>query len=177
MFSLDIIETDNEEFLNKLNLDSNSDEYIKIKRNLKTSVCETLSKYFYKSLASKIKSSNLKLNDIYFLITVFESDLDSHINYTTEEKYSDNKDFMRKYLDIQSNFFYYLSSDNKYTQAEIESLFDSYGILNSSRQNNYDLSFLNDDKKIFIEKMLDNFKMSRTEQVRDSYAKNEAKFK
>jgi len=173
MFSLDIVEMDNEEFLNKLNLDKDSDEYIKIKRNIKTSICESMTKYFYRSLAEKVKNSNVKLNDVYYLITVFEVDLDSHLNYTSTDKYNDNKNFMKKYIEIQNNFFHYISSDMRYSQEDLDTLFNEYGTLNSSKQSNYSLNFLTSDKKEFIEQFLNSISIIRTEQIRDSLSKNQ----
>lgn len=173
MFSLDIIEMDNEEFLNKLNLDKDSDEYIKVKRNIKTSVCESMTKYFYRSLSEKVKNSNVKLNDIYYLITVFETDLDSHLNYTSLDKYEDNKEFIKRYVEIQNNFFNYLTSDKRYSQQDLENLFDEYGTLNTNRDNNFNLNFLNNEKRQFIENFLSNISITRTEQVRDVLSKNQ----
>lgn len=176
MYSLDIIERgiNVEDFINSLNAkitDDYSEEMVRIKRNLKTSVCETLTKSFYKNLATIVKDNNVPLQDIFFLITVFEADLDTHLTYTDESKYEDNIGFIEKYVKIQNNFFAYLSSSKNISQDDIETIYNDYGIYRNSGEKNYTLSYLNSEKKDFIEFMINELKNNKTEQIRDTYTK------
>jgi len=169
MYSLNIIETDDEGFLKLIGLPNNSDEYIAIKRNIKTSVCMTLTKNFYKNLSIKIKEGNVPLRDIFYLITVFESDINSHIAYVDENKYQDNKEFLEEYLDIQRNFFNLIAQNHNLTADEVIELYNNYGIYNSSGLNNYSLSFLESEKRTFVNKILENTKSSEFKQIIDCY--------
>ena len=171
MFSLDIIEEKNKEFYNEFNPNATEEDYVKVDRKLKNSVCETMTKSFYKSLAETVKDNNLKLNDIFYLITIFESDLNSHLGYMKEDRYNDVKPFVEKYINIQNEFFYLLSTSKKYSQEEIENIFNSYGTTNRSKQENYSLSFLKNDKKDFINEIINRYDKYNIEQVRDSLKK------
>jgi len=172
MYSLDIIETDTQDFIDAIDQNMNETELVNIKRNLKGSVCETLTKYFYKNLASLVKEKNIPLNDVFYYITVFEADVDSHIVYGNKEKYDASINFIENYIDIQKNFFNFLSSSNKYTQEEIENMFDGYGLKKEDGSANFDLSYLNSDKKLFFSTMLNKLYNSSTEQIIDVYTRN-----
>lgn len=177
MFSLDIIETDTEDFINAVNPNMDESQLIEIKRNLKSSVCETLSKYFYKNLAILVKNKNIPLNDIFYYITIFEADVESHISYGETDKYNDSINFIETYLDIQRNFFKYLESSEKYSQEEIENMFDTYGLKNQKGNQNFSLSYLNQNKKKFLTKMLNSVYNGQFEQIQDVYNRNTAKNK
>ena len=97
MFSLDILETSNEEFMNKYNPNISTDERTELCKNLKSSICQTMAKYFYKSLNELVKNNDLKLNDIFYLITLYESDLDTHSTYSDPNEASSFKDFLNNY--------------------------------------------------------------------------------
>ena len=176
MYSLNIIETDDEGFLKQISLSNNSNEYIKIKRNIKSSVCLTMTKHFYKNLASIVKEKNVTIQDIFYLITVFESDINSHLTYVDENKYQDNKEFFEEYLTIQNNFFGLIAGNQNLTTDEIEELYNNYGLQTTNGLNNYSLSFLANAKKEFIRLILENTKSNDFKQVRDCY-KEEAKTK
>ena len=172
MYSLDIIETDTADFINAVNANMNESQLVKIKRDLKASICETLSKYFYKNLATLVKEKNIPLNDVFYYITIFEADVDSHIVYGDKEKYDDSINFIQNYMDIQQNFFSFLASSNKYSQEDIEVMFDTYGLKKHDGTNNFNLSYLSEDKKTFINTMLNKLYDNSAEQIRDVYEKN-----
>lgn len=169
MYSLEIIENEDEDFLNQFNEPLEKEELIKIKRNLKASVCETLTKYFYKNLSEYITKNQVTMSDIYFLITIFESDIDYHINYSDEEKFEDNKEFMKKYLEIQDAFFNMISLSTEIPFEEISTNFNNYGIMLESGEYNFTLEKLTNEKKDYFLKQLSKLKQYGTEQIRDSY--------
>lgn len=178
MYSLNIIETDDEGFLNAIQLSNNSDEYIAIKRNIKASVCMTLTKHFYKNLAFIIKEKNLTLQDIFYLITIFESDINSHLTYADENKYQDNQEFIEEYLNIQNYFFNLITESNNYQINELIEIFDNYGLLNSNGINNYNLSFLPKEKQNLINEILEITKTYDFKQIRDcTITQNKGKVK
>lgn len=172
MYSLDIIETDTEDFVNAVNPEMTEEQLVNIKRDLKGSICETLSKYFYKNLAELVKNNKIPLEDVFYFITIFEADVDSHIVFGDEEKYNASVNFVENYLDIQKNFFNFLASSNNYSQEEIEKMFDSYGIKRADGNENFDLSYLNKEKKQFLKNMLNKVYDNSMEQIVDFYNKN-----
>ena len=176
MYSLNIIETDDEGFLKMVGLSNTSNEYITTKRNIKSSVCLTMTKHFYKNLALKVKEGNTRIQDIFYLITVFESDINSHLTYVDINKYQDNKEFIEEYITIQNNFFNLIAQNQNQTLEELEELYNNYGIQNSSGLYNYNLSFLTDEKQQFVSQILQNTKSSEFKQIRDC-VENESKTK
>lgn len=171
LFSLDIVERDNEDFLSLVGLDPDSDQYISVKRNIKASVCETLSKTFYRNLAGLVKNHPATLEEVFYLITVFENDLDYHLNYSSEEKYEDNQGFLTVYRDLQTRFFGCLASGTVYSQEEIEEIFDHYSIRNASTEDADWLAYLTPEKKALIEEIRQRLLYEPTEQVMDVCAK------
>lgn len=169
MFSLNIIESDDQGFLTAMGISSESDKYIGIKRNIKTSVCMTLTKYFYKNLANNVKNNNMKLQDVFYLITVFECDLNYHLTYTDLNKYTDNKKFINDYMNIQNEFFNMIAASNGYTLDELKVIYDNYGIYTAGGKENYSLVFLDGDKCDFIKQILENTYTNVTEQIMDVY--------
>ena len=172
MFSLDIIETDTEDFVNAVNPNMTDDELVLIKRNLKGSVCETLTKMFYKNLATMVKENKMPLEDVFYLITIFEADVDSHIVYGDIDKYNACESFFKNYMEIQTEFFEYLSSSKNYTNEQIENMFDEYGIVRENGDKNFNLSYLPKAKIEFYDKQLNNLYSSSREQIRDVYIRN-----
>lgn len=147
LFSLDIIETDNEGFVNAYNPEMTDEELVKIKRDLKNSICETMSKYFYKSLAKLIKENDVSLQDVFYMINVFENDVNSHIGFHDEGKCQDAKAFIENYTQIQNEFFEMLAKNNGIEKDEITNMFNSYSFIDSNGNKNYSLSYLSEEKQ------------------------------
>ncbi len=154
LFSMEIVETDDPEFKAVYDPDITEEELVDLKRELKNSVCETLTKYFYKSLAELATKNALPLNDIFYLITVFEHDLNSHIVFTNSEKREAAKDFISTYVDIQNRFFEMLAEGGDYSTPEITELFCGYGLITASEEKNFNLSALSKEKQFVFAKTL-----------------------
>lgn len=105
MYSIQIIEVEPEEFFEKLSDDVEDEKKRELKKDLKSSICLTLTKYFYKNLVTKAIGNEVSFEDLFFLITVFENDINSHINYNKLENYAYYEEFMANYSIIQNAFF------------------------------------------------------------------------
>ena len=153
MFSLDIIQRLNEDFVKNVygKLDIDDPEYIALARNLKNSICETMTKSFYRSLAESLKNNNLKLNDLFYMISIFEADLDRHIKLGDEERLNDANLFLNKYIEIQNNFFEFVANSTNISYEELLKDFNSYS-LNSNSSISLD-STISKDKKDFFKKI------------------------
>lgn len=134
---------------------------------VKVSICETLTKLFYKNLAKNLVNKDATLEDVFYLISLFENDLNSHIKYKDSTKYSYNDRFIETYLNIQDNFFYELSKSTGYSQEEIESKFDGY-TAHTKEGNNYSLNFLNKEKITYLEEREAAMNLSATVSIRDA---------
>ncbi|MGE5456625.1 MAG: hypothetical protein ACM3O4_05965 [Ignavibacteriales bacterium] len=176
MYSLDIMHMQTEDFVKiyeeKYGTKLNTADFDKLNYQMKGSICTTLTKYFYLNLAEQIKDKNLSLQDTFFLITLFESELNSHLKYTRTDLFEYNEDFMNQYVDIQDHFLKALSQGNNYTSNELLDLYDNYGMTllkDGTKSPNYNLSWLSNDKKNYLlsrEKALHNIS---TGNIRNSY--------
>jgi len=109
MYSIEVMQQSPDDFyelLEEKNAQQKDSELIdKINYTVKGSVCETLTKYFYKNLSDNIVNKSVSLGDVFYLISIFENDINNHVVYSNGDKYSYNEHFMDTYLGIQENFF------------------------------------------------------------------------
>ena len=103
-------------------------EVASVKKESKVAICETLSRYFYTNLATAVANKNIPLQDIFYLITVFEADINSHVGYDEEIKLEFNQPLMADYSVIQQHFFELLASSGKYSIDEINDMFNNYAL-------------------------------------------------
>lgn len=122
---------------------------------VKSSVCETLTKLFYRNLSKSLVNKNMTLEDVFYLISLFENDLNVHIGYNEMNLSKYNEKFMETYIQIQDNFFYQLSKCLNISQEEIEEMFNNYSSKIRLSDNivvgNYSLSFLEKEKVKYLE--------------------------
>ena len=157
MYSLEIMQVCPDDFykiLEEKTGDKKNAELIdKVNYTVKSSICETLSKQFYKNLSVSIINKDVSLGDIFYLISIFENDINNHILYNSPQKYNYNQKFINTYLNIQDNFFFELSKNLNVSQDELENLYNNYTSqikLGESIVENYDLKFLSNEKKEYI---------------------------
>lgn len=116
---------------------------------VKNSICETLTKYFYKNLSDNIVNKSISLGDVFYLISIFENDINNHILYSSENKYNYNKEFINTYLNIQEGFFLQLSRCLGCGVEEIENMYNNYNSkikVGNEIVNNYSLSVIGKEK-------------------------------
>lgn len=163
MYSLEIIEKEPDNFFNqyykKYGIDpkNNSDDLKNLKVNLKNSICTTLTKIFYSSLSQKIMNSTMNLADIFYLINIFESDLNLHINYSNTDSLAYYSTLVEDYNSIQINFFETISKNLNMNLTEITDLFQAYGLTTLDGKNNYTNSFLTSDQANFLNNKFDDY--------------------
>jgi hypothetical protein len=125
-------------------------------REMKQGICITLTKYFYKNLAERVANTDVSLQDIYYLINVFEEDLSSHTDYDSSEKFTFNKEFMSYYIEVQDEFFNMIADDNM-SFDDIVNGFKEYSMAlstNNGLVRNCELSWLNDKEKNFLNNLI-----------------------
>ena len=162
MYSIDYIQVEREDF-EKAYQEGNDQvlDVLNAKYNMKASVCLTLSKYFYKNLADRIKKGDVSLQDICYLINVFEADLNSHIIYDEkfdEKVINNNKYFIENYVELQNNFFKMLASTQGYSVEELIDYLNNYAMVIRDNDGNYRrncaLTWLNESEKEYIYQLL-----------------------
>jgi len=153
LFSLDIIETDNEGFKTAYDPDMTEEELVVIKRHLKNSLCETMAKWFYTRLAAACTDGDVTLRDAFYLMRIFEHDVNSHIGLTDSEKCRTAQSFVLRYTALQDRFFALLAEENDLSADQLCAMFLSYGYADGEGARNASLSFLSADKQAFFDYM------------------------
>lgn len=110
---------------------------------------EVISKLLYKNLAYQLTKNDMSLNDVFYIISLYELDLLKDIpldNATVREQYSQ---VYEQYVDLQKTFFGYIQ---KYTDVDVESGFAEYQINyeTDSVYANVSLEWLNADKREYL---------------------------
>ena len=133
----------------------------KIKRDMKNSICLTLTKIFYRNLAERVKNTEVSIQDIFYLINAFEEDINYHTYY--DENTPDYVNFMRDYVEIQDAFFMMLAGNDKALFDEIVSSFDSYSmaiVTDEGLRRNCELGWLTEGERQFIYDQMVTYNMS-----------------
>lgn len=146
MFAIDIALNNNEKFFKHVPSNESTSE---LKQKMKISISEFLTKNFYKSLLSSLNNSNMKLNNIFYLINVFEANLNDIIYYSSESDYTNNKEFFEFYTNIQDEFFTSLAKSFNIGTEDIENYFKNYSLFKEDKKTlNYDDDFSDNYKNI-----------------------------
>lgn len=157
MYAIEIIQTEPEGYFEKYQEvygeELTEERLVEIKRQLKGSICETLTKNFYKNLANAVAQGNVTEQDVFFLINLFECDVYEHILYDDEAKYNSAEAFMNNYVQIQNQFFTSLANSTGLSYDQLVEDFENYSshvIYNGEEVNNYSLSFLPEEKRSYV---------------------------
>ena len=116
--------------------------------SLKPAVAVTLSKEFYENLALFLRENDLPLNDIFFLINLFEGHLNQHLSYGSESKAQYNESFFRSYRILRSALFDALAAENP--GLDLAALYENYEITAGENRLNADLNLLPAEKLAFL---------------------------
>ena len=130
-FSINIIQQQPEDFMtlyeNKvLGHEMSEDELIQLQVELKVGICRYLTKQFYTNLSERIANKQVKVEDVFELISTLESSLNTHIKYTEEDRLETIKPFLDEYQSIQSMFFKMMSDAMNISQADLENAYNEF---------------------------------------------------
>lgn len=165
MFSYDIIFSNNKEFVEYVKEKKGTFDLIQLydyQDELKSSICQTLTKVFYSNLSNSLVGQEMSLNDVFSLIRVFETEMCRISDYDNATKTTINSTFVNSYNSIQDEFFDNLSSATSISNDEIKLLY--YGYSDSycdnakyKNETNYSIEInvggLSENKNKFLEYM------------------------
>lgn len=134
MFSLDIVLNNNTKYFNEFSKRNTGVSQSELKQQMKVSISEFLTKNFYKSILKQINSNGMELNDIFYLINLFEANINDVIYYSSESDYDNNKEFFDIYLNIQDELFMVLSNKMGITFDEVVEKFSNYSLYKEDRK-------------------------------------------
>jgi len=117
--------------------------------SLKPSVAVTLTKHYYKSLVDLLGEREIPLNDLFFLINAFESQLNQHLSYDMDKISDINEHFFVRYLSVRNALFCALNSSVEGLDAAAE--YEKYDMCALGKTKlNATLDFLSEEKRFFF---------------------------
>lgn len=175
MYSIEVMQMSPDDFYDLYRKNTgevkNNELIDKINYTLKSDVCQTLSKFFYKNLSNSIIDKEVNLEDIFYLICLYENDMNNHLLYGNDYLYDYNETFINNYVDIQNLFFSNLADSNNMSVDDIIELFNNYTAnlkdLNGKTIENHELKFLNYDKKLYLKERQEALKNIAGFSIRD----------
>lgn len=154
MYSIEIIQESKDDFYDWYNEAYNTDlsdetngEQSVLRLTLKEDALMTLTKLFYRNLARQINKGNVTLQDAYYLMRLYEADLDIHFSNNTVGYMEFFHNFYDTYVDLQNEFFSIIADENDLSADDLQNEFDNYSMNAVSKSPNCDLRFLNSDAK------------------------------
>lgn len=154
MYSIEIIQESKDDFYDWYNETYNMDltnetngEQSVLRLTLKEDALMTLTKLFYRNLARQINKRNVTLQDAYYLMRLYEADLDNHFSNNTVGYMEFFHDFYDTYVDLQNEFFAVIAEENNLSADDLANGFDNYSMNAVSKSPNCDLKFLSSDAK------------------------------
>lgn len=117
---------------------------------LKPAIVTVFTKYFYNNLVSVLnKENDITVNDLCFIIALFEATLDNHIKYTNEKYNQYNTDFLGTYKSVRNALFEKINIDDG---SDISAIYSQYNIFNNEDKKtvNASLKWNTDEKNLFM---------------------------
>lgn len=166
LYSIEIMQSSPSDFFetfkNKYGIDliTNSKELENLRLCLRIDILKTMTKEFYKSLATK-SLDGLSLNTIFYLINIYESKVFTHLHYNEKERISSAVEFFDFYKDVQDEFFEVITRSTNYDFDEIVQMYNNYSmnvVENGEKKENYSLTTISkSSEKFFRETEKDNY--------------------
>ena len=134
------------------------EEQAKLRYLMKAEACQSYSRFFYKNLANLLEEKGMPLCDVFYLIKIYEMDLNFHVAYDEEDKLSYNQELIKNYLELQNHLFGAIAEKLGVVQEEIVKEYEAYAVNwmdeNGEKHQNYDLSWMTEEKREFIQYLI-----------------------
>lgn len=159
MYSIEIIQESDTEFYDwyedkygvDLSISSNGEE-TNLKLTVKEDALLILTKVFYRNLARQVNSGKASIQDVYYLMRLWEADIDRHFSNNTVGYMMFFHNFYDIYIDLQNEFLNIIADENSLSFDDLKNNFESYSMNTSSKSPNCDLKFLSAERKNYITK-------------------------
>ena len=153
LYSIDYLQN-NRDDLEKLLMPEGFDaeKRTAVKIDMKNGICLSLSRIFYQNLAEAVRNGSATLEDVFYLINVWEEDLSYHTGY--DERSEAFRPLLEGYVELQDAFFEMLSVEG---ERDIPSEFLSFALAaeDGEIRRNCSLTFLTEEDREFVfEEML-----------------------
>lgn len=145
-----------------------------VKNEMRTGIAKTMTKLFYRNLAERVANTDVTMEDLFYLINVFEGALSRHLWYDDESLYSMFEDTMRYYVETQNRFFEYIAQDSGYTYDQIAAMFGDFAMVYMDSGNYYrncSFTWLDEDEKSYVGDVFTTNLKDFTINIREVYSK------
>lgn len=115
---------------------------------LKPAICVTLAKEFYENLTAFLGENQVSVNDLFFLMTLFEGHLNQHLTYNSESKAQINQPFFDCYRAMREALFTAIEAENP--ELDMHALYAAYDITAGEGLLNAELAMLPEEKRAFL---------------------------
>lgn len=113
-----------------------------LKKVLNDDIAQSLTKIFYKNLASLIRGKTIKVEEVFSMISVFENEISRTIWYNSNVETL--SEFYSMYENVQSDFFQILAESLIINVDEVQQIYNAY---NKNTSVNFDNTTLVDESK------------------------------
>lgn len=155
LYSICYIQTEREDFVTVYEKANGSiqGKETTVKKIMKESIAQTMTKYFYRNLAERVHNGSVTLQDAFYLINTFEAALNLHIVYDDAQRVEYNDESLKFYIETQNKFFQMIAEDSGMTFEEIETKFNEYALIiktDEGYQRNCQFLWLNQNERDYI---------------------------
>lgn len=116
--------------------------------SLKPAICQSLAGEFYENLAFCLQENEMRCNDLFFLLNLFESHLNQHLTFKNPSKAEINRPFTDAYTALRGALFDALAQDNP--GLDPAALYRQYAVNSQGDVLNAELGFLPEEKRDFL---------------------------
>lgn len=133
--------------------------------SLKASIAQTLTKQFYEGLAESVSNNSATLEDVFSMISSFETEMNRLTKYSNDYYYDANEGFIAMYQEIQEQFFTLLSNSLNLSVERIQELYNLYYHDNISNWTT--TSLLGNDEITFVNGLLTSRSSNKTKTINE----------
>ena len=150
--------------------ETDDSEFRMLVYELRGEALQSMNRLFYINLSKKLTEGSITLGDVFYLISVYELDLNNHLNYNYYGNFEMNEEAMEQYVEVQDEFFSAIAPNTGMTEEELLSSFNAYTVKykdGDAEGTNYDMTWLESDKKEYLNQRIDKF--DKVLNVRQAY--------
>lgn len=154
MFAIELMQAGDSSFeakySNKYGVKLEGNDLTIFRYELKSSICQKLTDIFYSNLATQISNKKIPLKDVFFLIKLFEQDINNHMVYTNSQYKEQYVSFMEHYIEVQDLFFNCLANSLNLSINDVKDLFENHTLFKPDETYNCDLSWCTSKQKNYL---------------------------
>ena len=141
-----------------------------LRRELNDDIAQTQTKYFYKSLANALINKNVKVEEIFGMISVFENEISRSIWYNSNQ--SSLTEFYQTYDKIQTDFFQLIAESLGIKVEDVQEAYNAYNNEVVVKLDN--VTLLNNEQKEFYNYILSTRKGDKMNSINYVFEKYES---